>query len=207
MTRTLSADEEPWMVLRAQAGNREALEWVAATAQGFLERRLSALIDEPADAQDVLQDVLFTLCRRIGSLDDARLFRPWAHRIAMRAAWKSIERLRRRQRLREDSIDPDTLPDPRASSPELDLTGMLQRVSPASRLVLTLHYLDGMTLEATAAELGVAPGTVKSRLAYGLRQLRGAGPHSLMAGGDATSAETDLTSRTRRREVRGGERE
>jgi len=33
-----------------------------------------------------------------------------------------------------------------------------------------------MTLEATAAELGVAPGTVKSRLAYGLRQLREAKP-------------------------------
>ena len=46
---------------------------------------------------------------------------------------------------------------------------------PASRVVLTLHYLEGMTLEATAEELGVAPGTVKSRLAYGLRQLRVAG--------------------------------
>lgn len=49
------------------------------------------------------------------------------------------------------------------------------KVSPASRAVLTLHYLEGMTLEAPAAELGVVPGTVKSRLAYGLRQLREVG--------------------------------
>jgi DNA-directed RNA polymerase specialized sigma24 family protein len=41
-----------------------------------------------------------------------------------------------------------------------------------------LHYLDGYTLEATAAELGVAAGTVKSRLAYGLRQLRGHVPNA-----------------------------
>ena len=54
------------------------------------------------------------------------------------------------------------------------LAALLQKVSPASRVVLT-HYLEGMTLEATAEELGVAPGTVKSRLAYGLRQLREAG--------------------------------
>jgi RNA polymerase sigma-70 factor (ECF subfamily) len=53
---------------------------------------------------------------------------------------------------------------------------MLQRVSPASRVVLMLHYIEGFTIEAAAAELGVAPGTVKSRLAYGLRQLREAQP-------------------------------
>ena len=41
-----------------------------------------------------------------------------------------------------------------------------------------LHYLEGKTLEATAAELGVAPGTVKSRLAYGLKQLRHALPNA-----------------------------
>jgi RNA polymerase sigma-70 factor (ECF subfamily) len=57
-------------------------------------------------------------------------------------------------------------------APALDLATLLDRVSPASRIVLVLHYLEGFTLEATAAELGVASGTVKSRLAYGLKQLR-----------------------------------
>ena len=142
-------------------------------AYGFLGGRLAPLFDEPADAEDVLQDVLFTICRRLRTLNDVRLFRPWAHRIAVRAAWKAINR-RRRERQREEPIDLDALaaavPDP----PGGDLNVLLQRVSPASRVVLTLHYLDGLTLEATAAELGVAPGTVKSRLAYGLKQLRDA---------------------------------
>lgn len=93
---------------------------------------------------------------------------------AVRAAWKTIN-TRRREHQRESAIDPDALAH-EASSPDLGhLTALLQKVSPASRVVLTLHYLEGMTLEATAAALGVVPGTVESRLAYGLRQLREAG--------------------------------
>jgi RNA polymerase sigma-70 factor (ECF subfamily) len=166
-----SAIDESWLVLHAQGGSREHLERLATIAQEFLRPRLGAMIGEPADTEDVLQDVLFTICRRLWTLNDARLFRPWAHRVATRAAWKLIHR-RRRESLRTERIEDDLLP---AQIPEPDghdLVALLARVSPASRIVLMLHYLEGKTLEATAAELGVAPGTVKSRLAYGLRQLR-----------------------------------
>lgn len=165
-----SSVDETWLVLHAQSGSRANLEQLVVIAQDFLRPRLGAMIGEPADTDDVLQDVLFTICRRLWTLNDARLFRPWAHRIATRAAWKFINR-RRREFLRTESIDDPSLPvvvDPGRQ----DLRALLERVSPASRIVLMLHYLEGKTLEATATELGVAPGTVKSRLAYGLRQLR-----------------------------------
>jgi len=167
----LPPQDEAWLVLRAQAGSREHLERLARLAQEFLAGRLRPLFDEPADAEDVLQDVLFTVCRRLGTLSDARLFRPWAQRMAMRAAWKAINR-RRRERQREEPLDVDSLPDASQAPTGIDLPALLKNVSPASRVVLTLHYLEGFTIEATAAELAVAPGTVKSRLAYGLKQLR-----------------------------------
>jgi len=71
-----------------------------------------------------------------------------------------------------DALDIDSLPDESEAPSGIDLPALLQKVSPASRVVLALHYLEGFTIEATADELGVAPGTVKSRLAYGLKQLR-----------------------------------
>src|SRR5262249_29634335 len=52
------------------------------------------------------------------------------------------------------------------------LPGLLALLSPASRAVLILHYLQGMTLNEVADVLEVLPGTVKSRLAYGLAALR-----------------------------------
>ena len=79
----LPPQDEAWLVLRAQAGSREHLERLVHIAQEFLADRLRPLFEESADAEDVLQDVLFTVCRRLGTLSDARLFRPWAHRIAI----------------------------------------------------------------------------------------------------------------------------
>jgi RNA polymerase sigma-70 factor (ECF subfamily) len=165
-----ASTDESWLVLRAQAGSRAHLERLVEIAQHFLAPRLAPLFEERADADDVLQDVLFTICRRLGTLNDARLFRPWAHRIAVRAAWKVINR-RRREFQRTEAID-DTFPATVHEASHHDLATLLDRVSPASRIVLMLHYLEGYTLEATAAELGVASGTVRSRLAYGLKQLR-----------------------------------
>ena len=46
------------------------------------------------------------------------------------------------------------------------------RLPPASRAILTLHYLEDLTLEQAAAVLGIPVGTAKSRLSFGITKLR-----------------------------------
>ena len=45
-------------------------------------------------------------------------------------------------------------------------------LSPASRAVLVLHFQEEMQLDEVAAVLEIPLGTVKSRLAYGLKAIR-----------------------------------
>jgi len=73
---------------------------------------------------------------------------------------------------RLDGVAAETPPE--RVDPELirRLPEMVERVSPASRAVLALHYLEELTLPEVAAVLGLRLGTVKSRLAYGLSALR-----------------------------------
>ena len=52
------------------------------------------------------------------------------------------------------------------------LPQLVRKLSPASRAVVVLFYLHGMSLAETAAVLDIPVGTVKSRLAYGLESLR-----------------------------------
>lgn len=162
--------DETWLVLRAQAGSRPHLERLLADVQRPLYARLERLLGNATDAEDVLQDVLFTLCRRLGGLRDPRLFRPWAYRIASRAAWRFV---RRRQRRDERELH---LAGADAGSeepiPPSEVESLLGRATPSSRVVLALHYVEGLTLEEVARELDVSVGTVKSRLAYGLAKLR-----------------------------------
>ena len=101
------------------------------------------------------------------------MFRPWAFRIASRAAFR---RLRQRQRWREDQTDSLVLeavpaPDPRPDDTLLAELHVLD-LSPASRAVLVLHFQEDLPLADIAAILEIPLGTVKSRLAYGLTTLR-----------------------------------
>jgi RNA polymerase sigma-70 factor (ECF subfamily) len=59
-----------------------------------------------------------------------------------------------------------------ASRLAYEIPELLEKVSPASRAVLLLHYHHELTIEEVAAVLELNLGTVKSRLAYGLSCLR-----------------------------------
>src|SRR5689334_12786231 len=87
-------DETIW-ALRAQCGDRGALELLLRSVQPPLHRYVRRLTGD-ADADDVVQDVLVAIARHIVWLIEPRLFRPWAFRIASRAAFSHLRRVRRR---------------------------------------------------------------------------------------------------------------
>ena len=73
--------EEAHWVLRAQLGEREAVERLLDSVQRPLRRYLATLASA-ADADDILQDVLLIVFRKLIWLDNPELFLPWAFRIA-----------------------------------------------------------------------------------------------------------------------------
>ena len=164
--------DESWLVLRAQMGDREAMERLLERLAPPLTRFIGRI--SPPLRDDVTQDVLWTIVRKIRWLEDPAALRPWAYRIAAREAWKQLRHERRHSAgVSEEVLDGLPAPDPVELPPAADdLRRHLARVSPASRLVLVLHYLEELTLDRVAVVLEIPPGTVKSRLAYGLKQLR-----------------------------------
>jgi RNA polymerase sigma-70 factor (ECF subfamily) len=160
------------LVLRAQSGDSAACDELLREIERPLHRFIAGIV--PEHAQDVLQDVFITIVRKIAWLNDASLFRPWAYRIASRAAF----RLLKKQRGRAEEPLVETAAEIATEVGEPDpwqrerLLANVARLSPASRAVVTLHYLDELPLADVAAVLDISLGTVKSRLAYGLAQLR-----------------------------------
>jgi RNA polymerase sigma-70 factor, ECF subfamily len=157
-------------VLRAQCGDRDALELLLRSIQPSLRRYLGGLIGS-FHADDVLQEVLMVVARKLAWLEQPELFRPWAFRIASRAGFKHLKR----ERLwpRDDAALEDVAaPDPHPPDELLRDLATMDGISPASRAVLVLHFQEEMSLPAIAAVLEIPLGTVKSRLAYGLTALR-----------------------------------
>lgn len=162
------------LVLRSQAGDREALDELLAGIQEPLFGYLRRLTGDPELAKDILQEVFLLIWRKLRWLREPELFRPWCYRIASRAAFRILRRERRWSKLADVPLpDLAEVPEETASSDLLEhLPGLLDRVSPASRPVLVLHYLQEMSLQEVADILGLSLGTAKSRLAYGLATLR-----------------------------------
>ena len=148
------------------------LRWI----QEPLFEHVRSIVGDADSAKDVLQDTLWIIARKLSSLRDPRWLKAWAYRVATREA---IHRTRSEKRwkeaLRGETMNelPSEEPDDRID-PELiaQLHSHIGELSPASQVVLRMHYLDGLTHVEIAEALEIAEGTVKSRLAYGLAALR-----------------------------------
>lgn len=166
----------PVLIGRAQLGDVRALDQLLRALQEPLFRHVLTIVPDPHTAEDVLQEALLTVSRKLRTLRDPRWFRAWAYRIATRLAVRRAKKEHRwADALRDDDLAalPAAEPEPRFD-PELvaALPSALAAVSPASQLVLRMHYLDELTYAEIAEALEISVGTVKSRLAYGLAALR-----------------------------------
>jgi RNA polymerase sigma-70 factor, ECF subfamily len=177
MSKTNATEEESWLVLRAQTGDHEALDALLKRVQTPLFRYIQSLVTETALAEDVLQEVFLRMYRKLHWLREPELFRPWAYRIATNEAFRQLKRQRLwSERMGEEELlaQLPALPTHTSFAAEwaAQLPHMIAALSPASRAVIALYYLHELSLEEVAAVLEIPVGTVKSRLAYGLSQLR-----------------------------------
>lgn len=158
-------------MLLAQVGDREALELLLRGVRPALHRYLTRLAG-PGIAEDLTQEVLLTIYRKIGALREPELFRAWMYRIASRVAIRQLEKEKRWPK--EDAAVLDDMPAEEAASraEALESLAMMDGVSAASRAVIVLHFQEELPLAEVAAILGIPLGTAKSRLAYGLAALR-----------------------------------
>src|SRR5579872_2238088 len=161
-------------VLRAQMGEREAFDYLFEWAERLIRPHVRHIVRDPAAAEDVLQDVYLTLYRKIYWLRDPELFQPWLFRIATREALRFRRRIAGR---REDPLEDGfrgVSDEGRRTSALLSEQALrlLEDVSAVSRAILSLHYLQEMSIEEAAAMLEIPLGTAKSRLARGIQKLR-----------------------------------
>lgn len=169
-----SGQDEIFLVLLAQQGDVAAFEDLLRGLYGPLRQYVNRMVGA-SDADDVMQDTAIRVYRNIRYLREPAVFRAWAFRIATRI---TLTYLKRARRWRELENDPDLIramavgPSSEPEQFDCDYMEWIDRVSPASRAALLLHYEQHLSLEETAAVLDVPVGTVKSRLSYGLASIR-----------------------------------
>jgi RNA polymerase sigma-70 factor, ECF subfamily len=119
-------------------------------------------------ASDAAQDAFIRAGAALHRLDRGRPIEPWLVRIAVNRAIDLV-RARRREAAAADPAEPFAFDPP---LPDDELADALRRLGPERRAVIALHYWLDYTTPEIAEILGVPLGTVNSRLARALRDLR-----------------------------------
>jgi RNA polymerase sigma-70 factor (ECF subfamily) len=171
-TKEVPTPDQTLLVLLAQTGDRAALEQLLRETYGPLRRYIIRLVGIGL-ADDVLQEASIQIFRKLPSLREPAVFLAWTFRIASRIAFSHLKRARRWQPLDDAPPEHFTSLNPcLGEPPDEAFLALLDRVSPASRAVLLLHYQHDLSLEESAAILEIPIGTAKSRLHYGVAALR-----------------------------------
>ena len=175
MQRTAEAIHEELLALRCRRSEKAALEELVRAWEKRLFYFIRRLVDNEADAWDVLQETWVRVLSGLGALREPRSLGPWLYRVARHAAFNHGQVRATYRRLLQDY--PATAPandDPAREefeNAEQVHHGLL-RLSLPHREVLTLLFLEDFSIEAMAQVLDVPAGTVKSRLHHAKRALR-----------------------------------
>jgi len=145
-----------------------------------MTRVATAILGNEADVADALQETLVSLWRELPRLRSVDKFPAWADKVLINAC-RLVLRRRSRARVRQ-TVLPDTetaagFPNLANEGPESEIADRdaferaFETLPADARAILVLHHLEGESVSRIAAVLGIAEGTVKSRLFAARREL------------------------------------
>jgi RNA polymerase sigma-70 factor (ECF subfamily) len=162
------AANEAALVEKARAGDpaafRELVELHQDRAYGLALRMLRS----PEDARDVAQEAFVRAWQSLGSFRGDSRFGTWLHRIVVRRALDRADTLRRRRSRETDLEEAEVVGAPaegrEARERARRLESLMDRLSDVQRVVVTLFYYEGRSVEDVASTLGLPANTVKTHL-------------------------------------------
>jgi RNA polymerase sigma-70 factor (ECF subfamily) len=181
------AGGEAALIQRCVAGEEVACAELVAGHERMVYTLAMHLLGDRDEALDLSQEVFLRVFRTIGSFRGQSALKTWIYRIVINQARNRQRFWRRRRRSDQVSLDQHVAEHGDLSQPG-DGTSphrALARKELASRLwsalndlpfdqrtVIVLREIDGLSYEEIAFSLGVAIGTVKSRLTRARQELR-----------------------------------
>jgi RNA polymerase sigma-70 factor, ECF subfamily len=181
--------EDQALAAALRAGAADAYEHLLERFQQPVYALALRLLNDPADACDVVQEVFLKVFRNIGSFRGQSSLKTWIYRITVNEAHNARRwffRHKRREVELDDEPDDarslkDVLPDACRSPYEeardherkVMIDEALKRINPIFREAVVLRDLMELSYEEIAVVLNVNLGTVKSRILRGREALRG----------------------------------
>ena len=163
--------------VRARRGDARAYESLVEEHQAIAFRTAYLITGSAADAEEAAQEGFVRAWLALRRFRRGAEFRPWLLAIVANEARNRVRNRRRREGLAERAAGQLSWQPPASNAPALGdgrLRDALAGLPERDRSVIACRFVLDLGEQETAAVLGIARGTVKSRTARALERLRGA---------------------------------
>lgn len=168
---------EELLVLNARRGDTEAINLLVKRWNGGIRNQIYRHTGNSEVLGDISQEVWIAIFKGLDKLQDIKKFGVWALSIASRKAvdWirkNQVERKREpiREMVAHEMADESDVSEKEALIQRLRMA--LQDLPEDQRVILSLYYLESLSVPNIAEVLHVPSGTVKSRLYYARENLK-----------------------------------
>jgi RNA polymerase sigma-70 factor (ECF subfamily) len=166
------------LIDRVTTGDRDAIGLLYERYSSSMLALALRMLKSRGEAEDVLQDVFIEIWNRAGDFDPRRSkVKSW---MFLRLRSRCLDRLKSPRLARASRLTTDhsaAIEDKQAFGEKLlgqtQLRSALSKLPDKLRDILQMGYFEGLSSREIGERLGLPTGTVKSRAAKALRELRG----------------------------------
>lgn len=156
------------LIDRAMAGDVAAQRDLMQSQRQHVHHTLFRIMGSNRDMEDLMQETFIEIFRALPSYRAESSLRRWCATIAIRTAWRALDR-RRRIPIPDDALeplDPASPPDDRLDAARAcaRMYRLLERMDPRLRVTFALAVIDGRTMAEVAELTGASVMSVKTRL-------------------------------------------
>ena len=158
------------VIARAKTGDPVALEALYRAYSGPAYNLARRICRTTEDAEDVLQETFFEVCRSIRNYRGDGSIWGWIRSVT---SSKALMRLRRNKYRVTDDLHEDHAPGRNSSiALRMDLESALDQLTDTARAVVWLHDVEGFTHEEIGNQMGKTASFSKSQLSRAHQRLR-----------------------------------
>ena len=167
--RRSDAPEDPEVIARVLAGEKQQFEHLVRRYQSALYRHAVALVLDHDAAADMVQDAFVRAYVNLRQCRDHSRFRAWLFQTLRHRCLDYLKDASRRNVRLEDAAEPllDEADGPGALAARQEVRTRVRRalaqLPPALRETFVLHYVDGMPYDRMAELMDVSVSALKMR--------------------------------------------
>lgn len=173
------------LVRKSQAGDTESIEQLLSYAHTSVSYQCRKMMKSQQDAEDMTQEVLLTIYRKLDTLQEPAAFHKWVNQITASRCINTLSRTHVEYQFAEDEeghsildnleeLDEQAIPDKAIDNAETArmIEEIVSQLPDTQRAATLMFYYGEMSVKEIAHTMQVSENTVKSRLNYARKAIK-----------------------------------